>query len=326
MKSSAQIMATQLYMSTLLEHFDWPKLGKLHKLLEDVDKDENSEDFWKSCYKSKRLYKNMRGTCCIKDQILIDKVERIIPGSQRILNTPLWDILENPNASEELLHQMMQKLPVDISKRLFKQSSQHANPIRKSLTKRSQIHAITMMGTLDSLACCLMLVREMDLQNRLDPYIEAKWAVYWSLLLISQKCSIRPIANSLLELIDQDFISKNGTLPKRLKKEFIQIKPSAFEAPTIPLTLAGFYQTISGLIWHVQYRDLIGKSEEDKNKFIFYTIKNYSLKETAKAIRSLPLDYRLTNDSTPLPHPLNLIMYDYSGDQRSAMAAIGFMD
>ncbi len=170
MKSLSRIIATRLYIYTLLAYFNWPTLGRLQKLLEEKDVDCDN-DYWRSC--SRRFYKNMRGAC-IKDQVLINRIEKIIPGSKRILTTPLWDILENPNASEHKLHQLMKLLPMDISSRLFKEDPQNAITIRKKLTRRSQIHRITMMGSLDSLACCLMLVREMDLQNRLDPYIAAK--------------------------------------------------------------------------------------------------------------------------------------------------------
>ncbi len=122
-------------------------------------------------------------------------------------------------------------------------------------------------------------------------------------------------------------MSQNKELPKRLHKDFVDILPESFEAPQTPITLVGFNQGVSGLIWHAQFHELIGESQKEINKFIFYTIKSHSLTETERAAKQLPSGYKYSGKNDSLPHPLNLIMQAYSSDQRIVLAEFtNFLD
>jgi hypothetical protein len=72
------------------------------------------------------FYKYSNGKICIKDLILIDKIDTdpIYTGSKQILFHPLWLIIENPSAPLAVLLEYMRKLNPDIQNKLFKLNKQ----------------------------------------------------------------------------------------------------------------------------------------------------------------------------------------------------------
>ncbi len=300
-------IATQNYVLTVQERKGGITLGKIHRHFCQQDYKSNSE------YNSQNsgiIYKYAKGKACIKDTKLINRIEEELPGTKRLLNHPLWLILETPLADLDRIYEYMHQLIPPIQAQLFKQDSETKIYHRKNWQGTEPLLRISMQNNFDALACLLMLMREMELLKRWHSYIEAKWCVHNLLLRLAYFEPIFKINDNLYELIYIHFIDKNNPLPDKYRKlEFI------IDYSTPPFIGSVYYSNdhISGILWNAQKYGIEEENKHDCLKFLFwvYTFGHtkihkalhpaYSIENAAGIIEKLMSAYGATNTRRHLP-------------------------
>lgn len=314
-------IATRLYLLTLREHYGWISLGKLQKVLLK-EADQSNLKYW--LQNSRRFYKNMRGSV-IRDRKLIDHIEERVPGSRRLFDHPLWLILEHPDACLEELHTMMQQLHPDLEKRLFKVDERSAIRIRKAVRNKHEMHRIAIRGDLDALACFLMLVREMEILKRIDPYIEAKWHVQYLISLLTLHKPFFYISESLYEIAYEYFIKHNESLTKKSPAALLKAFPEYFKAPDKFHSLYRQMDINVTIVSYAKLHNVLGNSIKDQMHFLYIATLMGSRTDIEEQLKKLPSKFIYNGKLETLPNPIREIMR-YMSDKRLAITAGTFFD
>jgi len=119
------------------------------------------------------------GTRSIRDKALIQKIEAQHPGMTRILNHPLWFILNNPTCGKKAIHKNMQSLDEEVRSIVCIKRAKAGIYPRRAYTNARSMYRIVMKNDLDALACILMLIREMEIERSMNSANHARWLAHW---------------------------------------------------------------------------------------------------------------------------------------------------
>lgn len=318
-KNVIKSIAARFYIHSLKSIAGTTKINRIGKLF----KGKRSDQFVISLVRS--LYRYEKGDH-IRNAPLLDAVDAEFPGSARIARHPLWLIMENPLSSLDEIYSYMQLLSPDLVNKLFQMKHTDSIPKRKELNFQGQLDSIIQRVDLDGLACLLMIIREMELLKRIDPYIGAKWAARHTLSLLAQHESFLHLGDSIYDLIYRDFIGRNDPLPQHMKTKICRYFPRSVECP---LGMSDFHyshclnRTI--LFWGHRY-GMLEDDERENNRFLYLSIKNGPRDVVEETLLSLPTEFHYDNNWKSLPKPLDTIMYLFSGDRRSSINRSPFFD
>lgn len=313
-KREIRVIATRYYLMTLLKHYDNCSIYQLEK---NIFKEINPNKKFQSSNITGRFNKNLEGTP-LKDHALVKLLGKKIEGSAQIFFHLIWEVLSNPEATIEEIYGYMETLSPNIKHHLFITDRNTGKPVRKLIRTKQDIYRISMHGGLDALACMLLIIREMELSNRVEPYIFAKWET-WSIanrLLLDE--TFYSVSHDLYTIIQILFIEKNRKLEGKLKKPITVEFPEAFEAPTFN---NGFYRPLDlcvTITWYAQVHNIIKVKETDKRKFLFITLLKYSPPEIEEQLKHLPYDCRSIDDNR-IPSPLKNLISDFYQDGRKSL-------
>lgn len=310
-------LATKLWISNVREKMGGISYGRIQKIL--LPDDKKGSEYWSSY--SRRFYRNSKGVP-IRDRKIIAQVESIIPGTERILTHPLWDILTNPDASQLEIFRYMERLEFNLRKKLFESDKKTNLLIRKKLRSPSQIYYIALENNLDAFACLLMLIRESELQKKVQAYISCKREVVYLIYRLSLFPPYKEIITALYEIVYNLFIEKNHPLPPELAEGFWNDYPFSREIPEKhPLHIVT--DIYSGVLWNAEYRKLVPSTEKGKLRFLFWVDHFFNKNELKKALIKMPSDFDITQPSTLFPPPLNKLMAILRGDSRKYLLQTG---
>lgn len=154
-----------------------------------------------------------------------------LEGTETIFDLPLWQILSNPQASQAQLIQIMRSLDDTLYNRLFQQRKCHGPSARRTLRSCIQVFDIGRISTLDALTALLLLMRETEVNQQWDLYIDTKWEVN---NLLARLATFEPfyfVAEELNNYIQQHFIRRNHPLPDTLKIPGSNEYPICYRGP-----------------------------------------------------------------------------------------------
>lgn len=308
--------ASQLYMQNLKFLYEGISFGKIQKKL--MQGDMSNADFWSSY--SRSFYKNARGAV-IKNERVVELIEKQRPGAKHLLQNILWQVLENYLADLDTIYELMRQLPPEFQLRIFKREISSGLHIRKDWRDTRPLRRISFENSLDALACLLLVVREMELLQKWHWYIVAKWEAFDLFRRLVYFEPFSHIGDNLLELVSIAFFDRNNPLAESLLSQLEDFEHSYYRSPPqISSTIISrdFY---SGILWNAQQLNLVGTSREEQLNFLFWTqvygpqkvnevVKGYDRSEQAKQLlqrvidacnssntdRYLPLTYAFNRD------------------------------
>jgi len=295
-------IATQLYMLFLKEKSGGLSYRKMEMIFKKAIYQSN-EEFKENC--SGAFSKYARGATCIKDQQLIDRIEKVeqYQGGKYILNHPLWLMLENPNATLEVVRDLMHKLPPNIQARLFKLNKSTNQYERNFWTTSAQFSRVSMNNNLDALACFLMLMREMELLKKWHAYTRAKWYAHDLFIRLSYFKPISEICANLYSLIYAHFIARHNPITvnnfSTEDHDIYTYLHDLFKSPFLIEDFAPYHFLLNDTIAHAKEVMNIGDTKEEQLNFLFWVSElnlmdvNHALKKYDKKTKKPFLIHRL---------------------------------
>lgn len=180
---------------------------------------QSKESFWRE--NSNIFYKYANGSTHIKKIERIDSIEKQFPGTTRILNHPLWFILENPQCNLKSIHKKMQSLEPKIRSRVCEKDKKTGAYFPKERRNDKNLYYIAMNNNLDALACLLMIIRKMEILQKPNTRSHAKWFTHWLFFRLAHYSPLKDEAKKLYELIYDLFIGKED--PPKIYKPYSYI-------------------------------------------------------------------------------------------------------
>lgn len=141
-------LATSMWAGEVLYLSNAPSINQIPDYLAKVGDNRNVE----SRKRSKYWYKKMDGQR-LRTQAEIAKIDRILPGTGRILCHPVWSLLESKQLTSNRLLQIASKLPFNLQRQILNNCQTAIRPPR-SLNK------ILTNTNLDGLCALLLLYLE----------------------------------------------------------------------------------------------------------------------------------------------------------------------
>lgn len=306
-------MASKLYALTIQHRMGGMSFGKIEWEVAGRDVPRNTK-YWSSYPRKLYRYANGAPMNLKRNREMIDVIEARLPGTRRILEHPLWLILENPEASLEELEHYLSLLDLALLSKVLRTDKSAGNRVWKIWKKTSQFYRIAMHNNLDALAALLIITRECEIRRRAHPYIEAKWAVSF---LMSRLSVFRPfmwVADEIYHVVYNDFLGKNIPLPPELAHEFADYFPRLFEPPRQFPTIYREMDFNSGLVWHAECLGLVKKNDEqDQLMFLFWVLHFFNRVTIDKQLKDLK---QVPASINQLPEPLRDVMIKFRGDRR----------
>jgi hypothetical protein len=203
-KIATQILVSELRLIT------GKSRGKLEKHFKKTS--EQSDAQFRNLH-LRSFCKYADGTRSIGDDDLVEEIERQYPGTTKILDHPLWFILNNPSSNLKAIHKNMQSLNPDVRSIVCVDRKKAGFYPRRKYTDVRFLYRIGMKNDLDALACLLMITREMEILERWDRYIHAKWVIHWLFFRLTDFEPFKIVADKLYKIIYGLFIGTNDPLP-----------------------------------------------------------------------------------------------------------------
>lgn len=304
LQKRVRTLATQYFLYWLQAQNGGITFRKLHIKIFDNVGDPNA------------FYKNLRGVE-LKNKSAIDQIEQHQPGSRRILFHPLWDILAAPDASLDDVHQIMCRLHPDLVNRLFKTHPDTAVRTRKAFNLRNEVHKVAIRCDLDALAALLLLCREMELHNRLEPYVELKWAIVRVMSLMTLYAPFNAVLPGILEIVSPLFLDKNN--PLKTSNLVMEMWPGLFVQPQPNIQLNFDLEVNAQLA--TKMISLEATSESNIINFMYIAM----VKKSRRAI--LDILYDIEDDNKPASeHPFIRSVIRLASDKRRAISTGTFFD
>lgn len=292
-----KILATKYYLMFLQEHFGSINLSQLEKEITG----SKGKNYFYRYMKSRPIHRN---------QALIELIDLKVPGSAQILENPLWSILANSEATLVEVHQYMMQLPLELQNMLFKSDEHSLRLIRKSHEDPCVLSKIVMLGDLNALAATLLILREMEIQERLDPYIDAKWGVFHCLQFLSLTFPFYYMSESIYGYIHDNFIAKNSLFDKQCPSEPCVRKYFAknYRAPVKEDYFIRRVGMNSAILYHAEIRGIISEDPKEQRKFLYLTMIGHDAREIEKQLKALP--YKMPHSAliSDMPYPLKNVI------------------
>lgn len=187
---------------------------------------KNNRDYWEQY--PRRCYRFRAGTEK-PGKKFIDRVESKVPGTKRVIQHPLWWVLDNPEPDLESVHQQMRELEPNVYRRLFQKSRKYGSSPRRTLRTPFQIGNIGRISNLDALAGLLLLLRETELSNQDDYHLECQEQILELLERLSSFSPYNAIAEPLSELIIERFLKPDPESKNAPPAKPADIQRKAFE-------------------------------------------------------------------------------------------------
>ncbi len=318
-------IASRFYLLSIQERMGGESFSKIQKTFVELSTGPDKL-FWEE--NPNRFYRILKvGSCIRQSNQLADQVEKLLPGTKYLLEHPLWMILGNPNASIGELYEYMLQLEPSLVSKLFQHDKLTKVRSRKKLKLIDQLSRITIRGDFDSLACLLMITREMELLNRIDPYIEAKWGIQHGLSILTLNNPFLAVLKEIYVIVYHFFIGRNNPFPERMNKAIIEIKPSHFVPPKIQQDFHRERNVNSTILWYAKIRKLIDDNDyAGKMKLLFRSMHFFNQNEIVESIKSIRRGYRFDGNWRQLPFPLNELVRMQVVDQRTLQREGPFLD
>lgn len=308
-------LPSMLWARTLKKRTGWT-YGKIQKEYSLSFQKENP-DF--SMQSSRCLYKYDKGVR-VRGRKFVDMIEAGLPGTKRLLTHPLWEILGNPNATNQQLSEYIEALELSVKQKLFVYDKKDGVYKRRDLKKVREIYYISMKNNLDALACLLILVREFEIKEQVDPYIICKWEAYYLLARIGLFPPLKDLVASIYKYMYPLFIGKNDPLPLSFETFFSKHMPEHFRPP--PNVDVNLLLEMNSSILEVMIRKkIISSNEDEQMKFLFF-IENSGKK---REILFMLEDFNPLSTDKKFPEPLNLVMSMMKGDSRHYLSGRSFL-
>jgi hypothetical protein len=244
----------------------------------------------------------------MKNKKFIRRASKELPGTELILNHPLWLILKNPRASIEEIHNLMKLLDPKLQLRLF--SKDKKTGIYNRIRSQNTIHIlrISLDNNLDAFACLLMMMREAELMQRWHLYTKIKWATFYLFLRLTYVRPLSAIMEEIHILIYDYFFQPNDPITSKhtkniLKKELVD----CYRAPATEYLSVHFIQdTFSGIEWNAAQDNLLLPTKENILNFLFWAshidlhgvdkaLKAYTPNNSSQLINQLMAAYNSKN-------------------------------
>lgn len=237
----------------------------------------------------KRLHRYKNGDP-IKKTEFIDALDSVYEGSKYILTHPLWLILANPRASLNEIYQYMQMLHPDIQRYLFNFDAITAKAVRKQPKRHDDMSRVVLRGDLDALAYTLMLVREMDIQDRVHPYYFAMRLAEYAFFLCAMNNKLHPVREDIYGYMHAYSIN-NHKVFEDIPLIF-QWKPSLVEAPRRVDTAF-----VCKVLEETQQQALekgfsVDKIDGHEQAFLFLALSEHDLFDIYTELNELPDSYQ----------------------------------
>lgn len=223
--SDATKIATNLWLDIIQYHRQGDSLGQIERWLTNKNS-ANSRDYWEQY--PRRCYRFRAGRETPGDKF-IDRVERKVPGTKRVIQHPLWWVLDNPESDLESVHQQMRQLEPNVYRRLFQRSRKHGPSPRRKLRTPFQVGNIGRVKNLDALAGLLLLLRETELNNQHDYNLECQEQILELLERLSSFSPYSAISEPLSELIIERFLNTGPNSKQTAPADKTEIQRKAFE-------------------------------------------------------------------------------------------------
>ncbi|WKD51045.1 hypothetical protein [Microbulbifer spongiae] len=223
--SDATRIAINLWLDIIQYHRQGDSLGEIERWLTDK-RSKSNRDYWEQY--PRRCYRFRAGTEK-PGKKFIDRVESKVPGTKRVIQHPLWWVLDNPEPNLESVHQQMRELEPNVYRRLFQKSPKHGPSPRRTLRTPFQIGNIGRISNLDALAGLLLLLRETELSNQQGYNLECQEQILELLERLSSFSPYNAIAEPLSELIIERFLKPDPVSKNASPTKAADIQRKAFE-------------------------------------------------------------------------------------------------
>jgi len=294
--------------------------GKIQKEF-SLDSEKANPNFWPQC--SRCIYKNHRGAK-VRDKNFIERIEESLPGTRRLLTHPLWKILENPNSSSQQLLKYAEDLDIDIKQKIFVLDKRDGAYKRRELKRVRELKYISMRNNLDALACLLILIREFEIKELVDPYTVCKWEAHYLLGRIGLFSPVKDLASSIYEYMYPSFISKNYPLPPSFETFFSMHMPEYFQPP--PYKNIDLLLTVNRYMLEVMgNKNIVSRDEEDQLKFLFLVDSSGKKREILLMLKDFNLNFDHLSSDKKIPEPLQYVMRMMKGDSRQYLSGRSFV-
>jgi len=164
--------------------------------------------------------KKTREACAIK-----------APQAEMLLQSPLWDILQNPDAKSSSIEKMLSKVSGDIKQHVFSQRRTGKPSQRVQIKSIVQAQHVARYCSIDALAILLITIRESELMQDFETFIDCKWEVNYILPIMALPIQFRLIATDIYNLIYDDFICRLNPIPTSLLGRDARTNPALYFGP-----------------------------------------------------------------------------------------------
>lgn len=164
--------------------------------------------------------KKTREACAIK-----------APQAEMLLQSPLWDILQNPDAKSSSIEKMFSKVSGDIKQHVFSQRRTGKPSQRVRIKSIVQAQHVARYCSIDALAILLITIRESELMQDFETFIDCKWEVNYILPIMALPIQFRSIATDIYNLIYDDFICRLNPIPTSLLGRDARTNPALYFGP-----------------------------------------------------------------------------------------------
>lgn len=174
------------------------------------------------CYRNGEHFPNKktREACAIK-----------APQAEILLQSPLWDILQNPDAKDSSIEKMFSMVGGDIQQHIFTQRRTGKPPQRVRIDSIIQAQNVARHCSIDALAILLITIRESELRQDFETFIDCKWEVNYILPIMALSKQFRLIATDIYNLIYEDFICRLNPIPNTLLGRDARSNPALYFGP-----------------------------------------------------------------------------------------------
>lgn len=313
-------IASKLWAFTIQHRKGGDSFGKIERDFIN-NKSYPVEQHWERY--PRKLYRYARGaTISIsRNKSMIDAVENELPGTRRILEHPLWPVINNPSAGLDELMSYIDRLDLDIVRRLVKTDKITGEKIRKNIKSTDQLYRISLHGNLDALTALLIIIREAEIENRLEIYIRSKWVATQLYLRLLTFYPLRKVAAELYAAIYDGYIGKNSPLPESMSDFLTQLYPQAYEAPGRIVNTEQEARGNELLIKTAHECGIISDSHSDQIQFLFWILHFFKRTEVWRELAELS---NVPGQNKQLPPLLTKLVEMMNGDSRKFISVRSF--
>lgn len=188
-------------------------------------------------------------------------------GLKWVFDHPLWEALRCNQYSLRKVHQLMSRIDGKVHRTLFVQPQKANSLERRPMMIGRQIHRLSSLNSLDSVAALLLLVRECELTEKPIACIEAKWEVTSAICRLAVFQPFQKIAQPLYDLIFEEFLMRNHPLPKEFQ-DLHSKYPLIYEGPSKRVNVLEVAANYAVIVAIARLRGLVSDDPHQQMSFL----------------------------------------------------------